>query len=129
MKKSQVTSRENPLPVTFLQLQGFIHLIYHRTHYLTYGPADFRMDICIYTRVCIHMYPYAFLFFFNCIEAWLIYNVVLISAVQQVTQLHIYLYSFSYSFPLVYQDIKYSSLCYRVRPCCLFILYILAFIC
>ena len=120
MKKIQVTSRENPLPVIFLQFQGFLHLIYHRTHYLTYGPADFKMDICIYTRVCIHMYPYAFLFFFNCIETWLIYNVVLISAVQQVLS---YTYTYIlFHIPFHYdlsQDIEYSSLCYTLGLCCL----------
>ena len=44
-----------------------------------------------------------FSFYFNLIEVQLIYNVVLISAVQQcdsVIHIYIYIYSFLYSFPL-----------------------------
>ena len=40
-----------------------------------------------------------------------------------------YIYSFSYSFPLLLQEIEYSSLCYTVGPCCLSILYIVGCIC
>ena len=46
----------------------------------------------------------------------LIYNIVLISAVQQHDSVkHIYIYTFSYSFHYVLsQDIEYSFLCYKV---------------
>ena len=54
-----------------------------------------------------------------------IYNTVLVSAVQQVTQLYThsrtYAYSFLYSFLFhdgLSQEIEYSSLCYPVGPCC-----------
>ena len=60
-------------------------------------------------------------FFFKIL---LIYNIVLISAVQQ-SDSYSFLYSFHYG---LLQDIKYISLCYTVRPC-LSILYILVCIC
>ena len=42
-----------------------------------------------------------FFFFFNFIEVWLIYKVVVISAVQQSDSvIHTYIYSLAYSFPL-----------------------------
>ena len=42
----------------------------------------------------------------------------------------VYIYSFSESLPFkLLQDIKYSSLCYIVNPCWLFILYIIMCIC
>ena len=42
----------------------------------------------------------------------------------------IYVYSFSDSFPYrLLQGIEYSSLCYTVDPCCLYILYIVVCIC
>ena len=75
------------------------------------------------------------------IEVYLIYNVVLISAVQQsdsvlqYTQLYIYIYIYIHIlFYILFhyglsQDIEYSSLCNTVGPCCLPILYIIVFIC
>ena len=40
-----------------------------------------------------------------------------------------YIYSFSYSFPLWFMDIEYSYPCHTVRPCCLSILYMPVCIC
>ena len=54
----------------------------------------------------------------------LIYNVVLISAVQQCDSV-IHIYTFLFNIPFHYglsQEIEYSSLCYTVGPCCLSIL-------
>ena len=70
-----------------------------------------------------------FLHFF--IEVELIYSVVLFSAVQQIDSvIHIYTFFFNILFNYgLSQDIEYSSLWYTVRPCCLFILYIIAYIC
>jgi len=61
---------------------------------------------------------------------YLIYNVVLISAVYQI-DLVIYTYIL---FHLLFyynlsQGIEYSFLCYTVGPCCFSILYIIVFIC
>ena len=63
----------------------------------------------------------------------MIYNVVLISALQQSNSVvHVYIL---FHFLLFYgfsQAIEYSSLCYRIGPCCLwwsFILFLLVFIC
>jgi len=66
----------------------------------------------------------------NIIEMYLIYNVVLISAVYQI-DLVIYTYIL---FHLLFyynlsQGIEYSFLCYTVGPCCFSILYIIVFIC
>ena len=74
--------------------------------------------------------------FFKClflvyfIEAWLIYSVVLISAVQHSDSvIHIcILFHILFHYGLS-QDIEYSSLCHRVGPCCLSILYIIICIC
>ena len=58
------------------------------------------------------------------IEVKLNYNVVLITAVQQSDSvIHIYTFFFHYGLS---QDTEYSSLCYRVGPCCLSILYVIA---
>ena len=62
----------------------------------------------------------------NLIKIELIYNVVLVSAVQQSDSvIHIHKFFnilFHYGLP---QNIEYSSLCYTVGPCCLYILYII----
>ena len=56
-------------------------------------------------------------------EVQLIYNVVLIYAVQQSdTDTHIYVLFHILSHYGLSQDIQYSSLCYTVGPCCLSIL-------
>ena len=81
-------------------------------------------------------FSYFFKIYFTDIQ--LIYNVMLVSAVQQsdsVIHLHtcvyiyiyIYTHTFSYSFPLwfIIQYFEYSSMCYTVGPCCLSILYII----
>ena len=75
----------------------------------------------------------ALLFF---IEVYLIYSVVLSSAVQQsdsVIYIYIYIYIYILLSVLFHytlsQDIEYSSLCYTVGPCCLSNLYILICIC
>ena len=67
---------------------------------------------------------------FFSIEVQLIYNVVLISAIQQ-SDLVIYIYFFLHSFPLrLSQGTEYYYLCYTVGPCCLSIQYaLLAYIC
>ena len=75
-----------------------------------------------------------FLFYFIFIEILLIYNVVLVSSVQQsVSVIHIYVYKYVlfqilFHFRLL-QDNEYSSLCYAVGPCCLRVLYIVVGIC
>ena len=60
------------------------------------------------------------------IEVQLMYNVVLISAVQQrdlVIYTHTFFFIFFFIFPLwLSQDIKYCSLCYKVGPYCLSVL-------
>ena len=60
------------------------------------------------------------------IKVWLIYNVPSISAVQQVTQSYIYVYSFLFfhtiSYHVLSQEIGHSSLCCTVGPHCLPIL-------
>ena len=60
----------------------------------------------------------------------LIYNVVLISAVQKMTQLYTYIYCFLkyilFHFG-VSQDAEYSSPCYIEGPCCLSIPYIIPY--
>ena len=61
---------------------------------------------------------------------FLIYNVVLGSSVQQsdsVTHISI-LFQILFHYRLL-QDTEYSSLCYTVGPCCLFILYIVVCMC
>ena len=74
----------------------------------------------------------ASLFFFFLIDVELIYNVVLVSGVQQSESvIHICLYilfQILFHYRLL-QDIDYSSLCYTVGPCCLPILYIVVCIC
>ena len=64
--------------------------------------------------------------FFLSVEVWLVYNVVLVSGVQQSDCfIHIYcffIYIFFFRFFFHYrllQDIEYSSLCYTAGPCCL----------
>ena len=44
------------------------------------------------------------------------------------THMHAHIYSVLFHYGLL-QDIEYSSLCYRVGTCCLFILYIVVYIC
>ena len=76
--------------------------------------------------------PTACFFFFKIyfIEVQLIFNVVLISAVQQSDSvLHIYILFHILSHYGLSQDTEYSSLCYTVGPCCLSILYIIVCIC
>ena len=61
-------------------------------------------------------------FFITLIEVQLIYNVVLVSSVQQSDSV-LYISFFRFFFIIRYrllQDIEYSSLCYTVGPCCLF---------
>ena len=63
----------------------------------------------------------------------LTYNVVLISAMQQMTQLYMYIHTltilFKYSFPLwFFIGYWHSSLGYTVGPCCLCILCVIAYI-
>ena len=75
---------------------------------------------------------------FFLIEVYLIYNVVLVSGVQQSNSIlhtyvcvcmHIYiLFQILFHYRLL-QDTEYSSVCYTVGPCCLSILYIVVFIC
>ena len=65
------------------------------------------------------------------IEVQLIYNVVLISAVQQsdlVIRRQTFFFYIIFHYGLS-QDIEYSSLCYLVGPCCLSILYVILCIC
>ena len=60
----------------------------------------------------------------------LIYNIVLISAIQQSDSV-IHVYTFFSKIIFHYglsQNTEYSSLCYTVGPCCLSILYIVAYI-
>ena len=67
---------------------------------------------------------------FFLIEVYLIYNVVLISAVQQSDSvIYIYIYIYILFHCGLLQDIEYSSLCYTVGPCCLSALYIIVCIC
>ena len=63
-------------------------------------------------------------------EVQLIYNVVLVSGVQQSdSDIHMYiLFQILFHYRLL-QGIEYSSLCYTVGPCCLSILYIVVYIC
>ena len=66
-------------------------------------------------------------------EVQLIYNVVLISTVQQ-SESYIYVYMCKIFFCILFHyglslDIEYNSLCYTIRPCCLFILCIVVCIC
>ena len=71
-----------------------------------------------------------FLVFLFLIEGQLIYNVVLISSVQQ-SDLVIYIYINTHMYIVfqilfhyrLLQDIEYNSLCYTVGPCYLPILY------
>ena len=79
-----------------------------------------------FTILAFSICHYIFKIYF--IEVELIYNVVLISSVQQSDSvIHIYVCICFYillHYGLL-QDIKYSSLCYTARPCCLSILYII----
>ena len=63
---------------------------------------------------------------------WLIYNVVLVSSVQQsdsVVHIHTYfLFQIIFHYALL-QDTEKSSLCCTVGPCCLLILYLVGYIC
>ena len=86
-----------------------------------------------YTRVPFSPNPLQHLssMLFSLIKRKLIYSVILVSYVKwfsQVcvcvcvfTQTHTYIYSFPH---VLLQDTEYSFLCYAVRPCYLFILYI-----
>ena len=69
--------------------------------------------------------------FFLKIQVQLVDNVMLISAVQHSHSVYIYMdiVFHTLSHYDLSQDIKYSSLCYSVGPCCLSILYIIACIC
>ena len=68
----------------------------------------------------------------NFIGVQLIYNVVLVSGIQQrgsVIHIHIFiLFQILYPYRLL-QNIEYSSLCYTVGPCALSILYIIVCVC
>ena len=71
-----------------------------------------------------------FLYSFFYIEVWLIYIVVLISAVQQsdcYTNIYILFFHILFHSGLSW-DTEYSYLCYTVGPCCLSILYIIAYL-
>ena len=58
-------------------------------------------------------------------EVYLIYNVVLVSVVQQNDSIIcIYIHFHILFHYRLLQDIEYDSLCYTVGPCCLSILYI-----
>ena len=60
-----------------------------------------------------------FPFLIYLIDTWLLYNVVLISGVQQ-SDIYIYILFHRLFHYRLLQDIEYSSLCYTVGPCCLF---------
>ena len=91
-----------------------------------------------------HLWHHIFLIFFllHCllilyfliyfIEVWLIYSVLLLSVVKHSDSvIHIYI-SILFHIPFCYgllHDTEYSSLCYTVGPCYLFILYIIVCIC
>ena len=64
------------------------------------SPVDrFSRKGRLYSLLVFLKFPFSLFSFF--IEVWLIYNVVLISAVQQSDSvIHIYIHSFLYSFPL-----------------------------
>ena len=63
-------------------------------------------------------------FFLNFIEEWLIYSVLLISAIQQSDSvIHMYILFYALFHYDLLQDIEYCSLCYKVGPCFLFPLY------
>ena len=83
-------------------------------------------------RGCFYLFINLIYFIKNLIEAYLIYNVVLVSGVQQsdsVLYMCIYiLFDILFHYSLS-QDIDYNSLCYTIGPCCLFILYIIVYIC
>ena len=60
----------------------------------------------------------------------MIYNVVLISAIQQSESvIHIYTFFFIFFSVMVSQDTEYSSLCSTVGPCWLSLLYVIVCIC
>ena len=83
-------------------------------------PVGYRFLFIFLVTSIIYLFIYLF-------GVELIYNVVLVSGVQQsnsVIHMHIYIL-----FPILFhyrllQDIEYSSLYHTVGPCCLFILYI-----
>ena len=56
----------------------------------------------------------------------LIYNIVLVSGVSKVVQLYSFQILFLYR---LLQSIEYNSLCHRVGPCCLSVLYIVVHRC
>ena len=56
----------------------------------------------------------------------LIYNVVLVSGISKVVQLYSFQILFLYR---LLQNIEYNSLCHRVGPCCLSVLYIVVHLC
>ena len=64
---------------------------------------------------------------FIVIEVPLIYNIVLVSGIQPSDSIiHICMYTSVFFFSILFhytllQDIDYSSLCYAVNPCCLYI--------
>ena len=78
--------------------------------------------------MCFRVVKWKLKFFIFLIEIQLIYNVVLVSGIQQCDSV-IHMCTcifFSYSFPLwLLQDTEYSSLCYTVGPYCLSILFII----
>ena len=67
----------------------------------------------------------------NFMEVQLIFNIVLVSAIQQNDSvIHIYTYFFHMIFHYgLSEDIECSSLCYTVGHCCLSVLYIIVYIC
>ena len=68
---------------------------------------------------------------FFLIEVWFVYNVVLVSNVQQndsfIYKMSICTYTYSFQIPFPYrllQNIECNSLCYTVGPCWVSILYV-----
>ena len=85
------------------------------------GPPAFRF----FAGLCYVAFECEFFFFFNFIDVELIYNVVLILLFRKwLSYTYIYIFHILFHYGLS-QDIEYSSLCYRVGPCCWSILYIL----
>ena len=81
-------------------------------------------------KVWSYTCPFYFYVLIYFIEVYLIYNIVLVSDIQQSDSvIHIYiLFQILFDYGLL-QDIEYSSLCCTVGPYSLSILYIIVWIC
>ena len=90
-------------------------------HSLAPAPDIHSSAFCLYALANSRDFIYFF------ITILLIYNIVLISAVQPIDSfIHIYTFLFYILFHYgLSQEIGYRSLGYTVRPCCLFILNII----